>query len=106
MKTITNRSRKQILAHMEAQRQSGLSVIRYCAEHNILKQTFYGWRTRYKTSWIPAKAKNDFVALRVEPSIIDDSNTVIAQINHPNGCIISFYKGCTPLFLSKTINQL
>lgn len=106
MKTNKRRSRKQILAHLEAQLQSGLSVIRYCAEHNISKQTFYLWRNRYKTSLIPDKAKNDFIALKIEPSIIDEPNTIIAQIYHPNGCCISFYKGCTPLFLSQTIKHL
>ncbi len=106
MKTIKRRSRKQILAHIEAQRQSGLSVVKYCAEHNIVKQTFYLWRKRYETSHIHDKVKSDFVALTIEGSDIDEPNTVIAQINHPNGCSISFYKGCTPLFLSQTIKHL
>ena len=105
MKTTKRLSRKQILAHLESQRQSELSVIKYCAEHNISKQTFYLWRKRYETSLITDNAKSNFVALKIEPSIINP-NTVIAQINHPNGCSISFYKGCTPFFLSQTIKQL
>ena len=106
MKKNKRLSRKQIKAHLESQRQSGLSVIKYCSQHNITKQTFYGWRTRYDASLKLSKTKNDFVALRIEPSHIDEPNTVIAQINHPNGCSISFYKGCTSLFLSQTIKHL
>jgi hypothetical protein len=106
MKTIKRLSQKQIKAHLESQRQSGLSVIKYCAEHNISKQTFYLWRKRYETSLITDNAKSSFVALKIEPSIIDKPNTIIVHIDHPNGCSISFYKGCTPLFLSQTIKQL
>jgi transposase-like protein len=105
MKTNKRRSRKQILAHLEAQRKSGLSVIKYCAEHNITKQTFYGWRKRYEVPIKSSKSKNDFISLKIEPSITK-SNNIIAQINHPNGYSISFYRGCTPLFLAQTIKQL
>ncbi len=105
MKTTKQLSRKQIKAHLESQRQSGLSVIKYCYQHNIIKQTFYGWRTRYEAPFKSSKTRNDFVTLKIEPSIIDP-NIIIAQINHPNGCSISFYKGCTPFFLSQTIKQL
>jgi len=105
MKTKKRLSRKQIKAHLESQRQSGLSVIKYCSQYNIIKQTFYGWRTKYEAPFKSSKTKNDFVALKIEPSTIGPNN-IIAQINHPNGCSISFYKGCTPLFLSQIIKQL
>ncbi len=101
-----SRTRKQIENHLQSQRQSGLSVINYCKKHGILKQTFYTWRTRYKSPLVADKTKNDFVALKIEPSIIEEPDTAIAQINHPNGCSISFYKSCTPSFLSQTIKQL
>lgn len=104
MKKYKRLTKMQKLAHLNSQRQSGLSVIKYCTQHNITKQTFYGWRSRYEATLSLKESTQEFVALNIEPTI-DESNSVIAEIQHPNGCIISFYKGCTALFLAETIKQ-
>lgn len=105
MKKYKRTTKKQILAHLSFQRQSGLSVINYCKSHNLIKQTFYAWRSRYDLPLSTKEPTPEFVALDIEPSVIE-SDSFIAEIQHPNGCSISFYKGCSAVFLAETLKLL
>ncbi len=106
MKTNKRHSEQEKLSHLRAQRQSGLQITQYCRKHRISKQSFYLWRNKYEGVLNDDQPANNFVSLNVEPSLLEEYKTVIAQIKHPNGCVISFYKGCTPSFLSQTIKHL
>ena len=105
MKKNRRTTKKQILTHLISQRQSGLSVINYCKRHKLIKQTFYAWRSRYNLPLSTKEPTPEFVALDIEPSVIE-SDSVIAEIQHPNGCSISFYKGCSAVFLAETLKLL
>ena len=105
MKKQKRLTKKQIQAHLKAQNSSGLSVISYCKQHNLVKQTFYAWLSRYKALLSSKEAPEEFIELKVEPPI-DAFNPVIAEIRHPNGFCVSFYKDCTSTFLAETIKQL
>jgi transposase-like protein len=105
MNTPNRFSKAEKLSHLRTQRQSGQSVKQYCIEHHISKQSFYLWRNKYATV-LEEHPGSDFVSLKLEPAQQDKSLAVIAQVQHPNGCVISFYKGCSPLFLSRIVKQL
>jgi hypothetical protein len=106
MKKNKRHTEQEKLSHLIAQPKSGLQVLQYCSKHRVSKQSFYNWRKKYESVFNDNRPANDFVSLNIEPSLPEESNTVIAQIKHPNGCVISFYKGCTPSFLSQTIKHL
>jgi len=50
----------------DEQRASGLSVLAWCREHRIEKNTFYGWRRRLAQPPAPAVSTPQFIAVSVE----------------------------------------
>ncbi len=106
MKVHKRHSEQERIIHLQSQQQSGDTIISYCESHQISKQSFYSWRKKYARALRHDEPVQDFVSIEVEALQAKELNGVIAQIEHPNGCIISFYKDCPPSFLSRAIKQL
>jgi hypothetical protein len=63
---MKQRSRAEILGHLNKQRTSGLNVDRYCDRKKLAVSTFWYWRKRYATAARPS-APVPFARLGVAP---------------------------------------
>jgi len=105
MKPRKRLSPKKIIAHITAYENSDQSISEYCHAHQLKRGTFYNWLSRYNVDSKPSFSRESFVALTLD-GLNDDHATILARLEHPNGCSISFYNDCTPEFLSQTIKHL
>ena len=105
MKPRKRLSAKKIIAHLTAYENSDQSISEYCDAHQIKRGTFYNWISRYNIETKALRSTKSFISVSLD-ELAEDQARIVARIEHPSGCNVSFYDGCTPEFLSQTIKHL
>ena len=95
-------SSTEIKSHLLTQKNSGKTVIQYCKEHDLAKQTFYSWRAAFNNKGMKSSSK--FIPLEIEHTAI--SEQVLASIKQPNGCCIEFYSSASAALIAQTAKLL
>lgn len=78
------------------------NVLEFCKEKGICEKTFYQWRTRY------LKYKEDHpspIFMKIEPENKEEESVVI-QIEYPNGVKVSVYQNLQEETLKKLVNLI
>ena len=80
---------------IEEQKESGLSIINFCANHGIAPSTFHYWKKKLGKK----SGRNDFIPLLVKPSGADlpkgsgcseisPGKEALLEVVYPNGTIL------------------
>lgn len=72
----------QMRFHIESHRSSGLSVVAYCKQHNLVKSNFYYWLKKLSKASKPVS----FVPITVDPLAADST----VEVHFPSGVYVVF----------------
>ncbi|NJO70487.1 MAG: transposase [Bacteroidetes bacterium] len=110
------RNESKILAIIERQKESGLTVIDFCTNEGIAPATFYNWKKKLRGSkekrFIPIEIKNspnfpfDPNANHKQEGNGQVYNECIFEIGYPNGTILRVKNDLGLLQLKALINLL
>ena len=96
-------TQQQMLAMIEAWKQSGLSQKAYCEQNNIRYYVFHYWYKRYKDMLTPQQDIG-FVPLNVKPSVSLDTCSAGLELLLPDGKRILFYQAVSSDYLKALIS--
>ena len=84
--------------HLEQWRQSGLSQLAYCREHQLKPHRFYYWRRRF----LKPQADVSFLPVTLPADSIRQPQLV--RILMPNGCVLELEGRAEPEQLKRLVN--
>ena len=88
----------------DEQRASGLSVVAWCREQGVEKNTFYGWRKRLSVS--PAVSAPQFIAVAMDCPV-ESPTPVSASLTLRIGRVaVEVASGFDPALLADVLNIL
>jgi transposase-like protein len=80
MENKNQRRAEEMRGHIEACKQSGLSVVAYCKQHGIVKSVYYKWVKKWSSE--------NTVAGFTQVDVASTSTTI--EITYPNGVRLSY----------------
>lgn len=89
---------------LDDQRSSGLSVVAWCREHGIEKNTFYGWRKRLWES--PAASAPQFIAVAIDRLVEAPAPAPSSLTLHIGRVAVEVASGFDPALLSDVLSIL
>jgi len=95
--------------HIEAQRDSGLSVCAYCQEHGLTQVSFYQWRKRLSSEQRPAEAQPPvFVPVRIVQPAVESTGAEPASLEVAlgNGRVVRVRPGFDAATLVELVSAL
>jgi hypothetical protein len=86
MKTLNRDTKREMFAHYEAWKQSGIGQRDYCRQHAISYTTFKYWVVKYNKE-NPKASKPGFVPVKIKPNPEHEVQTPTGQLHFlfPNG---------------------
>lgn len=85
---------EQMFSLVQQQEQSGLTIGRFCTEHNLKLNTFHYWRKRYKETNSSSKG---FIAIR---SFAHADASAPIRVSYPNGVNVDLSSADLSLIVS------
>ena len=105
-KKITAQTHQQLVRqHLTAQRQSGLSVKAWCAQHDINYHTFYGWKKKDQAADLPELPGNHFIEVEL-PAPKVSSNTPFAELHLSENKVLRFFQPPEADYLARLLAAL